>query len=432
MDSSAYRFFAQSLCEKYHQSIKQLPIDFFQDFSVPNKTSLKTVGHFLVDLIEPSSHQKYASPNLLLEPNNIFAAAFYDVHRFIADSLLGSSQEDNENAQTQNTGRQLMSLLCKGISKQQCTLFESNNALCFAMCCFVIEACMHVDICPNSFEGYAKQAAHHYFIKMRKSLYTSSDQEVVVVIGYLLSAWLLAQKTEGVKDATPPWEKKETIDQLTFKPKVYKQLSRFSFISLPKEDTNAIIPLDHTNLSQPFSLLKNESKVGMQFFVEKKKLNDGKLLEVESIIRPNIIGLKSVYSFDVSPGNKIIWCAAIQIFKQTVYRSDTVVTTQETCELSTIQLSIENPIVLSKSNQPHCTYYGKDTRSIALSFIKKTFGLEYQGQSAKDISFFKGTSIIIAPQNPIESIIAWTFNDRQAIIDKTSLLGIFDLSKYTK
>jgi hypothetical protein len=429
MDSKAYKYLAAKIIDDYPNLSGCLPVEFYsKDIRVSDQT-LKAVNFFVSRLIldpENSSSDRLAIPAALGSDTtqNFLSELFCVIHleliKELQETHSGGSQLFKRN------GAELLTLLCNGVSAKWLPIFNKNDALSYAMCCFLIEACMNIGWCPNVFEHKAKRAAHLYFSHLRKSLFNAGDSEISTILGYLQSARICAQKTEGIRDKIPEWETNDLINTYSFEIEGNSPV-QYTLFRLLKAQVCITVPKYIDKPSHPFGLLFNEGKPGLTLLVNNKEVFPERLLEENFINRQNINGIQLVYSCAASKEDTIIWSVIIQIFKATIYRID-VIQPKEQSFAAEAELRLENPNSLSETKNNE--YYGKGSINSAVTIPENPFRLNYHSQEQTDISLFRGNQITLSPEKPIESIVAWTMNEKTAVIDKTNLLGIFDISKF--
>jgi hypothetical protein len=428
MDSKAYKYLAAKIIEDYPNLSGCLPVEFCsKDIHVSDQT-FEAVNFFISRLIldaENSSADKLALPLTLGDTNQnflseLFCAIHLELTKELQETHSGGSQLFKRNA------TELLTLLCNSISAKWLPVFKKNDALSYAMCCFLIEACMNVGWCPNTYEHKAKRAAHLYFSYLRKFLFNAGDSEISTILGYLQSAWICAQKTEGIRDKIPEWETDDLINTYSFENEGHYPV-QYTLFRLFKTQICITVPIHINKPSHPFGLLTNEGKSGLKVLVNNREVYCEELLEKSIINRQDINGIQLVYSCAASKKEKLIWSVIIQVYIRTIYRID-VIQTKEQPLTAEAELRLENPNPLSGTKKDE--YYGKGGINSAVFFLKNPLQLQYQSQEQDDISLFSGSQTQLSPAKPVESIVAWTMNEEYAAIDKTNLLGIFDISKF--
>jgi hypothetical protein len=186
-----------------------------------------------------------------------------------------------------------------------------------------------------------------------------------------------------------------------------------------------MVPKGNNRLPHPFTRLVNEHKTGLTLSCGDRPVIPGELVEHAPIDRPKIRGEKFVYTCSVSDSPQIRWLTAIQNFNTTIYRIDVIRPDKGTCQISNAELRIENSIPLSKNSTN--VYQGTSHINAVVEFLKNPFSFDYQGQEEKDISLFRGQKLSLSSDTSVEIITALSIGKNIHSIDKTNLLGIFNL-----
>lgn len=425
MDSSAYRYFCRDIIQEKNCDISSLPIELtLKDISV-SKNSLKAVAFFLrnissqnlqncFSIFSHSADETYTNCSFLL-------MLIRTAHLNISNALTGS--ECSSGIPFKPNGTELLSFLCNAVSSKRTPLFRKYDSLSYAMCCFLIEAFMYLGWCPNAFENRAKRAAHLYFNLCRKSLWNTNSKEIPGIIGYLQSAWICAQKTEGIKDTYLDSEKQNCINTFSFNTEE-GQLIRYNTFSFIKQKLFAIIPESPEYITHLFSKMELEGKTGLFLLSENQLITPIKLLDSKPITRMNINGLQFVYLCKSSKDSYLTWAVIMQVFRSTMYRIDIIRAEKIPCTISQSNFCLENRDSFMQSSENN---YYNEKHDFNVCFIENPFCLSYNSQKQECISLFTGRGKTITPGETVKSIIAWTLCSSSTGIDKTNLLGIFDL-----
>lgn len=429
MDSKAYKYLIAKIIEGSEKLSSSLPVQFTSRNITLNEDTLKAVSYFLKDcILESGSDQSGDLPPpgiLKASDDNFFSILFRFAHQKLAEVL--SEGGESTSPTFKYNGTELLKLLCHASSPKWFTVFSSEDVSGFALSCFLIEAFINIGWCPNAFEGRAKRAAHIYFSNLKKSLYKVTDAELSTILGYLQSAWLCAQKTEGIQDRAAEWENKDRTFHYSWDISINDTniKSDFTMYRYPHNAILFIVPKCNNRLPHPFTNLVNENKTGLKLFSEGKQIIPTELVENTPIERRKIKGERFIYNCMISPSLQIQWLVAIQVFENTIYRIDVIRPKTGTCIVTDSELRIENSIQLLKISENK--YEGKGYTNAVIELLKNPFSLDYSGQEEDDISLFKGRKKTPTAEVSVEMITAWSFGKDINSIDKTNLLGIFNL-----
>jgi len=138
-------------------------------------------------------------PAILGMAGNAFVSLFLEAHTALLAVLDGA---DPAMHPFRHSGSTLMRLLCFCAQSDLAATGLSTDVAAASMYCFLIEGMIYACWCPNASEGVAKRSAHTCFLALRKSMHKLAADEHAAVLGYLWSAWILSQKTEGIHDST--------------------------------------------------------------------------------------------------------------------------------------------------------------------------------------------------------------------------------------
>lgn len=431
MDSKAYKYLISGIIENSEKLSDSLPIQFTSRNIAINDESYKAVSYFLKECIRESDNDQsddLSLPGILkASDDNFFSILFRIAHQKFAEVL--SENRESTTPTFKYNGAELLKILCHASSPKWVPIFPDEDIISLAMSCFFIEACMNSGWCPNAFEDRAKRAAHIYFSNLKKSLYRATDTELSTIVGYLQSAWLCAQKTEGIQDRMPEWENRNRTFHYSWDIPINdaKIKCNFTMYRFPHNSILFIVPECNNLLPHPFTKLINENKTGLKIFSEGKPIIPTELVENTPIERQKIKGERFVYNCEISPTLQIQWLVVIQVFENTIYRIDVIRPETGACIVTDSELRIENSIPLSKVSENK--YQGKGYKNIVVEFLKNPFSLDYSGQEEADISFFTGQKKLLSSEESFEMITAWSTDMDSISIDRTRLLGIFDIPR---
>lgn len=429
MDSKAYKYLIADILGDAGKLSDSLPIQFISSDISLSDDAFQAVAYFLRKCIPDQDRSEagdFPLPEILTaSDDNFFTILIRLAHQIIADELSGN--KENSAGTFKHNGTELMQLLCQAASSKWLPFFSDEDVPGLAMSCFLIETCMNLGWCPNAFEDRAKRAAHIYFSNLKKSLYRASEKGLSTIVGYLQSAWLCAQKTEGIQDKVGEWENRDSRFHYSWEIPVDDIKTRFdlTMYRYPQNSILFMVPKKNNRLPHPFTKLVNEHNTGIILYYQDKQIIPEEIVEHTPIDRPKIRGEKFIYTCNISASQQIKWLVAIQIYNTTVYRMDVIRPVTGTCLISDSELRIENSVPLSKS--PEGSYTGKGHINTVVEFLKNPFRFDYHGQEEKDISLFQGQTLTLSSEKPVEMIAAWSTGRNIPSIDKTHLLGIFSL-----
>jgi hypothetical protein len=424
MDSKAYEYLISDILETTSHVSDELPLQFTYPEIPVNDASFKAVSLFLEQLLSDSS--LIPPPILSARDSFFFPLIFREIHSNFQRLFAADAHTPPISSSGRRNGMELLLFLCHAVTPKRITIFNENDALSFAMTCFLIEACMHAGWCNNAFENRAKRAAHIYFSLLKKALHSISDNAFSSILGYMQSAWLCAQKTEGIQDRRGEWEQADLVHRYTWEIESGEQALRFYCTQYKTihPPVNIILPQNPVDIPHPLHAVSAEGRSGMRIFSGNEPIQPKTLLERTPIIRPGFKGERLDYLCETASGLQVRWRVAIQIYNATIYRIDLLRVENEAIILSEAALRLENSAPLNKMAEN--TYHGcsgRDTMVIVL--IKNPLGLVYSGQE-DTVSLFTAKEIALGKSRTIEMITAWALGKGLTAIDRTHLLGIFD------
>jgi len=430
MDSTAYRHFTSEIISNTNTKICDLlPIRFLSENILPDKNAFDSVVRFLEDCIVSPQHIQEKSisvASILKAPDtNFFSRLFKSAHENIADFF--SQKESTPDLHPfKRNGTELLRFLCNAASSKWIPLFRDGECVDLAMSLFLIEAFMNAGWCPNAFEEIGKRTAHAFFVALKKSLYRADDADLSAILGYVQSAWICAQKTEGIKDKIPEWEKKDYCSRYSWELRdraLPAKIVHCAMFRFPEKQLFFILPRYDARIQHPCAYPGNEHTTGLIFYSGNEPIIPQKIIDYKPIQRPKFKGEQVTCSCTLS-GQQILWLVVLQVFESTLYRIDLLKPANGTCTISNAELRIENsiPVLKTAGNR----YSGRGTSTITIEFLKNPCCFEYDTQEAEDISLFKGMGAVFSPENPLELITAWSSGKNSARIDETNLLGVFE------
>jgi len=424
MDSNAYKYLIRDIIETVPHVSDTLPIQLTKPDITVNNTAFRAVSFFLTQLVQDSS---LTLPSILNQDDKLFfSILFRTIHKVFAN-LFDTTNSSPVLSSDKRNGTELMTFLCHAVTPKRITIYNENDALSYAMSCFIIESCMHVGWCPNAFENRAKRAAHLYFSLLKKSMYAATDAELSTILGYLVSAWLCSQKTEGIQDQRLEWEHSDLVHRYVWEIESEEREKRthvtlYKTISPP---VCIVMPQCRHMIPHPFYTLLCEGRSGLTIFSEEEQIKPIALIDRTPIERPRFMGERLDYTCSTKNGKKLTWTVVLQIVNKTIYRIDVIQPETEDIVLSHVEFRLENKTPLEQISEN--VFKGKNSVStIIIEWMKNPFHLIYTGRE-EGISLFRSEGRTLYHNKPIEIITAWSVGKEMQPIDKTNLLGIFDI-----
>ena len=198
MDASLYQYLIEELQNVPDKSYAQLPALFVKSAPIASNEGFDACKIFLNDMILSGSNKSESEQSSVLSiKNNFFASLFIRALKAFIDIQNGELKQTHE---FRHDGTQLLKFLVFCGHRNIPGSFYKNSPGDLALMCFIIEALLHCGWCPDSFDGVAKRAAHEYFVCLKKEFHRVNLQGNASILGFLWCAWIMAQKTEGVRD----------------------------------------------------------------------------------------------------------------------------------------------------------------------------------------------------------------------------------------
>lgn len=424
MDSSAYKHLIGSL--QADRSLLSTDLPSVMALQQPTLTHVckQALAGFL-ELVLPKDEDENATqpslpcPHLLSRPeSNFFAGLLALAHRELRTHLQPGCEGPRNY---RRNGAELVRFLCHTVDPQWVSPIRDEDVTGLAMCCFLLEACMHMGWCPNAFEGRAKRAAHILFAHTRKSLHHLRDREFSVVLGYLWGAWLYAQKTEGIRDHVLQAERVDLTHRFSWRHGT--TTADYHVFRFRRPEIFLMISQIAGQMPCAFRFLTNDTAGSLVLHAGDKVVEPIELRETVSITRPRHTGIAATY-LCATPSGQLLWRVALQIHMRTVYRIDVIRPTASTCNITRADLYLENELPLSRVGN---SYLGKGPDSFALELLQNPFGLSFHDRMSNRLSLFSGPGATLTPEEPLEMISAWASGPGVSSIDRTNLPGIFDV-----
>ncbi len=412
MDARAYAFFVEELQNRGNADFSGLPIEFAK--GIP-----KSDDSYYFALIAYLDSQ-IASPSSPISFKKLHTSDFYNTFIFkallsIAEAL--SSKKTNEHDFRTN-GIQLIKFLSQTVEDKESYLVKDDSRVT-SMFCFFIEAFMYLGWCPNSFEQIAKRAAHSYFMIAKRFMHHTDTHDVASVLGYMCGAWLLAQKTEGIRDLYNK-PSSVTINNYEFN---YGTLQKSILI---RRTPNSFYILDKKQSlpAHPYRAIMNDNKLGL--FLS-KPFSCIERTESQDISRNKITGIKNLYTFQLCGFKQnFIWTNVVLFYENTVYRIDSIPVPDST--------TISEPFSLfgKFEGQGKPKQYGKNCficlgdENWVIKFIESPGMWDVEFNDNDGLIHFKHSDFNFIPGKTIRFITAWAYGKGITAIRETKLLGIYD------
>ncbi|MBD3316377.1 MAG: hypothetical protein GF344_11375 [Chitinivibrionales bacterium] len=425
MDSTAYRYLIDQLRPTIHNS-GIVPERFIHASVDKGDQLICSLGLFLGRLL--GNPDRSPTPPLFTEPpahhlpgSRPVAFLLRATHEAIG--LNGKDENGGLSFVARRRGTELFRLLVQAANPRRVNLFDPQDAAATAMACFLLEACMHFGWCPNGRECYGKRAAHIYFTHCRKSLGAASDDHVALVFCYVWGAWLMAQKTEGIQESFIPTEKRNSIERYQW----YDGERMVSCVvfNLVRNQLFMAVPAHDKLLPSPFETLSCEASTGASARVDNMPLRPYAVDNFEMIKRPKINGARWDCSCITGKGAKVGWTVVVQTYQSTVYRIDILRARKMKAWLTSFGTQIEvgpNAEELSPGS-----FRSRSGEGTTIEILRNPFMTSFTKIDPNGIALFSNNSIHQPLEESSEMVIAWRHGNNDQTIDKTHLLGIFDL-----
>jgi hypothetical protein len=428
MNATAYAYAIAELQPQVAASCPEMPLTLLRSACAVSTEALAAFASFLDSAAGvpgegnsiADSHVTFARhPLVCSPPPAILGPLMGEAHRRVADHIRNGTELTI--AERRNFSGVFMALL-GAAHPRQCPFFELHDCTSLAMAVFLLEAGMNLGWCPNSYEGRGKRSAHLYFACAKKTLLTADTGQQALVLGYLWGAWLLAQKTEGLCDHALTHEKRDT----SYTTAVFSDASNRSYSLFHFAQREKFLAVSHGTVlpACTFRRLSCEGLATLQLFAGPNPLVPFELLDVSSIERPLMSGIRM--SYRCRAGQAIIrWLTAIQFFNCTVYRIDALRSEKGPVTLSDVKETFENDCALDA--RPGGFYKGRGPQNFCMQLIENPFSLVYMGQEEPGLSAFCGSTVTLDDSAPIQMTVAWRWGAGINDIDRTNLPGLFDV-----
>jgi hypothetical protein len=419
MDSSIYTYLIEDLRSRQDQSFAALPHHFITSPVGLTPESIPSLQLFIKSMITDAPQSSDNNPLLLSFPKNFFSNLFLDAHQALLDVISGAAPASHPY---RHNGTQLTRFLSLCVYHDTPDFIRPADMPCQAMFCFLLEGLMCAGWCPNAFEGTAKRSAHSWLVILKKNLHFRQTGPLAPILGYLWGAWLLAQKTEGIRDNTIlPFSASETFEWHTensrrgYCVRSQKKPPVFYYFAL----------FQQARISHPNSLMWNEGLTGLFLTVNNDPIVPETILDHSEIKRQKIAGHKMTFSCKTATLTGIQWTAVFLFFESTVYRIDVLSLPQ--CKEPQI---IRGELVLESDAAPeqiaNDTYLGKGSENMVIRFVENPLSFRFSKQAGKGAGVFVSENDHTSVGNTLKIVTAWAKGRDITTIQETRLLGIFE------
>jgi hypothetical protein len=421
MDSTLYKYLIDELLNDTRKDFSSLPIHFIKSPREVSASAFKNLESFLSDRIASSqsfSEGQWQQSLFLCTRDNFFSELLLLAHQALLEILQGS---DTNTHPFHSNGIQLLKFLtycsCNGVPG----LFCKDDGHALSMMCFLLEGMMYCGWCPDAFESASKRAAHEYCITLKKSLHHFKHDTTGPVLGYLWAAWLLAQKTEGIRVVR---EISLPVTQ-TFQWNLGNSVNAFIVENSIKPNIFYILSQGHERLPHPFTKLSNENLVGLNFSIDSEPVFATEIVEYSEINRIKKHGHKFIFDCVTKACIGFRRTVVVLLYERTFYRIDLLVV-PENIKTATLraELCLESTVCLEKTGNN--SYFGKGVENMTVEFIENPLELAWDGQRDNGIAKFKSGPKNVSGTETITIVTAWAQGKGITEINKTHLLGIYD------
>jgi len=398
--------------------LTNLPRSFLEFPLNQSKISIDDIKLFLTDCIENFSSSGYSKSLFQSNEKNYFSSLILYTHKILNEVL---SDPNPANHAFHSNGIQLTRFLTFCSYDNIPDGFFTNDLLSLAMICFLLEALMFCGWCPDTFEGLAKRSAHEYCLKLKKSLHFRDFQSIDIIYGYICCAWILAQKTEGLRvneSFLMPNRQSFTFNinnlNATYMAQKASQTSPFYIISK-----------QHRQIPHSFINPALDGLTGMNFFLNNEQVKPNELIDYSEIARINKSGHHIVYKCNTSKINELLWTVVFLTFKKTFYRTD-ILKFQGNVEKINIKAELNLECKIEVKQIERNVFKGIGAENQIIKFIETDFMFLLQPSKNKEVISFLSQERQFFESSTIKIVTAWANGKEINDIDRTYLLGIYD------
>jgi hypothetical protein len=419
MDSSAYQYFIRDLQQQPDDGFTLLPPHFTKSVVALNPESFSSLQLFLKSVICAGGSDNAALlPEILMEPRNFFAGLFIEAHKALLDVVTGIDAQSHPFRQN---GAHLARFLSFCASNDAAAIIAPSDTCGRAMFCFLLEGLLYAGWCPDVFKGTAKRAAHSYFVSLKKTFHHMKTVHNAMVLGYLWGAWLLAQKTEDIRDnpfnALPAAE--------TFEWNIGNKNQSYFARNFGTPQVICLIPNSPHEIPHPVFGISCREKTGLSLYADNVPVKPEALLEASEIVRPKIAENKFIYKCRTGAVPDLTWTVVFLFSENTIYRID--VLKLPPCQgpvTIRAEMRLENEVKLEEIKKG--CFKGNGMENSVIRFIQDPLGFRLERQEESGISVFNSGIGVFSGKEPIQLVCAWARGKRISALSEIRLLGIYD------
>jgi hypothetical protein len=419
MDSSAYRYFIIELQQQPDNSFTLLPLHFVKSGVVLNPDSFSSLQLFLKSNISARDlHNGTLLPEMLAEPRNFFASLFIEAHKAVLDVVTGI---DPQSHPFRNNGIHLARFLSFCAINDTTAIISPDDIYGRAMFCFLLEGLLYAGWCPDVFNGTAKRAAHSYFVSLKKTFHQIKTVQNATALGYMWGAWLLAQKTENIRDN--PFN--ALSESETFEWNIGNESQCYFARKFGTPPVICLLLKGHHEIPHPVFRISSREKTGLSLYANNESIIPEALLEASEIVRPRIVGNKFVYKCSTDAISDLTWTVVFLFTEGTIYRID--VLKLPPCHGPVTfrgEMRLENEVRLEQIKQGYFT--GKGPENSVIRFIQDPLGFRLESQEETGISTFSSGKGVFSGNEHIQLVCAWARGKGISALTEIKLFGIFE------
>jgi hypothetical protein len=286
------------------------------------------------------------------------------------------------------------------------------------MLCFLTEGMMYAGWCPNAFESHAKHAAHSYFIGLKKSLYHSGPENITIVCGYLRGAWILAQKTEGIRSENQQYSASETF--------CWKSQNGSRTYNARKSAAPGlfyILSKSPSTLPHPFTRLMNDGRVGLSIRINDMPVTPVSLADFVEINRKNMSGVRFIYNCITDLISDMTWTIAVLAYQRTLYRIDTLKFPEKSVTMH-IDAVMKLECGIKTEQLGNNFFIGKGVENTVIRFLDSSLIFAFDRCENNNISVYHASGN--HGGGILKLVTAWATGRGITAINETKLLGIYE------
>jgi hypothetical protein len=399
-------------------TVTNLPRSFLEFPLNLSKISIDDIKLFLSSCIENFSSSGFSRNLFQSNEKNYFSNLILYTHKILSEVL---SDANPANHAFHSNGIQLIRFLTFCSYDNIPDGFFTNDLLCIAMMCFLLEALIFCGWCPDTFEGLAKRSAHEYCLKLKKSLHFQDFQSIDIIYGYICCAWILAQKTEGLRvneSFLMPNRQSFTFNinnlNATYMTQKASQSSPFYIISKQQRQ-----------LPHPFINPVYDGLVGLNFFLNNEQVKPEELIDYSEITRIKKNGHQFVYKCNTSKINELLWIVVFLTYKKTFYRTD-ILKFPGNVENINIKAELNIECKIEVKQMERNVFKGIGAENQIIKFLETDFMFFLQPPKNKEVISFLSQEKQFSESSTIKIVTTWANGKEIKDIDRTYLLGIYD------